>query len=43
MRFYLITMRDEAKLTQEEMTKRLSISQPYYSEIERGGRQKDMT
>ena len=43
MRGWLEDMRKTAGLLQEDMAERLAISQPYYSEIERGGRQKDMT
>lgn len=42
MREWLKKMRDERKLTQEEVAGSLGISQNYYSEIENGRKQADL-
>jgi transcriptional regulator with XRE-family HTH domain len=43
MRNWLVAMRKEAGLLQGEVSRQLDIAQPYYCEIERGTRQRDMT
>ena len=43
MNKWLKTMRLAAGLKQSDMAKRLSISQPYYCDIENGRRQSDMS
>lgn len=42
MREWLKTSRTEKRLTQEEIAKRLGISESYYCMIEQGERQKKM-
>lgn len=43
MREYLKKLRLSKKLSQREIASALEISQPYYSDIENGNRQIDMT
>ena len=43
VRTKLIAMRKAANLSQGQIAMRLNISQPYYCDIEKGNRQKDMT
>jgi transcriptional regulator with XRE-family HTH domain len=43
MREYLVELRTAKNLTQLDMSKKLSISESYYSLIENGERQKDMS
>lgn len=42
MREYLKTLRENAKMTQEEVAKNLSISRAYYVRIEKGERQRNL-
>ena len=42
MRKWLKDLREKNKLTQQDMAKKLSIAQQYYSCIEKGERQKDL-
>lgn len=42
MRFYLKTLRESAKMTQDEVAKQLGFSRSYYVRIENGERQKDI-
>lgn len=41
-REYLISMRNKRGLTQKDVSRKLGISESYYSLIERGSRQKNM-
>ncbi len=43
MREYLVELRTAKNLTQLDMSKKLCISESYYSLIENGERQKDMS
>lgn len=43
MRKWLKDLRIEANLSQEELSKKMNISQNYYSSIENGERQKDLS
>lgn len=43
MRLYLKELRDEKHLSQNEISKKLDISESYYSLIESGDRQADMS
>lgn len=43
MRNYLVEIRNERKLTQLDMSKKLDISESYYNLIEHGERQRNMS
>ena len=42
MRKYLKTLRENAKMTQDEAAEKIGISRAYYVRIENGERQKDL-
>ena len=42
MRDYIKKLRDSAKMTQDDIAKKLGISRAYYVRIENGERQKDL-